>query len=122
MAQGGNTTTRRAWLRYSTLGAAAAALGIAGFRTPTASAQSDSRYGIVGREAPELEVGYWIDEHGKSASFSMAKAREKWVYLKCFQNWCPGCHAHGFPALKKVADAFYAGAAATLPATNHHGP
>jgi thiol-disulfide isomerase/thioredoxin len=27
-------------------------------------------------------------------------------HLKCFQNWCPGCHKYGFPTLKKVADAF----------------
>ena len=26
--------------------------------------------------------------------------------MKCFQSWCPGCHSHGFPALKKVSDAF----------------
>jgi len=28
------------------------------------------------------------------------------VFIKCFQNWCPGCHRHGFPTLKKVIDAF----------------
>lgn len=27
--------------------------------------------------------------------------------LKCFQDWCPGCHSSGFPALKKFADAFW---------------
>lgn len=36
----------------------------------------------------------------------MSELKGRWVYLKCFQNWCPGCHEHGFPALKKVADAF----------------
>ena len=63
-------------------------------------------YGIVGKIAPELTVPYWIDQHGQPSSFSLAEARGKWVFLKCFQNWCPGCHSHGFPALKKVADAF----------------
>ena len=47
--------------------------------------------------APELEVGYWIDANGKPASFSLAENEGKWVFLKCFQNFCPGCHKFGFP-------------------------
>ncbi len=79
---------------------AASALGL-----PAAFAQG-SNYGIQGRQAPELEVDWWIDRDGKPTSFTLAGARGKWIYLKCFQNWCPGCHKYGFPALKKVADAF----------------
>jgi thiol-disulfide isomerase/thioredoxin len=28
------------------------------------------------------------------------------VFLKCFQDWCPGCHSSGFPTLQKFAEAF----------------
>ena len=28
----------------------------------------------------------------------------KWVFLKCFQSWCPGCHSAGFPALQKLVE------------------
>lgn len=67
---------------------------------------SAARYGIVGKPAPELEVSYWIDRNGRPTTFELAAQRGRWVYLKCFQNWCPGCHSHGFPTLKKVADVF----------------
>lgn len=64
-----------------------------------------SRYGIKGRRAPELEVGYWIDADGAETSFRLAEHDGKWIFLKCFQSWCPGCHSHGFPALKIISDA-----------------
>ena len=62
-------------------------------------------YGIVGRYAPELEVDYWIDAGGKPTSFNLADNAGKWVFLKCFQSWCPGCHSHGLPAVKKISEA-----------------
>lgn len=62
-------------------------------------------YGIEGRIAPELKVDYWIDKNGQSTDFKLADHAGKWVFLKCFQSWCPGCHSHGFPALKKISDA-----------------
>lgn len=62
--------------------------------------------GIEGQKAPELEVDYWIDAEGKPGSFSMAESKGKWVFLKCFQNWCPGCHKSGFPTLKAFSDRF----------------
>ena len=62
-------------------------------------------YGIVGYHAPELEVDYWIDENGKPTSFSLAAHEGKWIFLKCFQSWCPGCHSHGLPAVKKISQA-----------------
>ncbi len=64
------------------------------------------RYGILGQMAPDIAAEFWIDPAGKPTTFDMASVRGKWVYLKCFQSWCPGCHRYGFPALKKVADAF----------------
>ncbi len=63
--------------------------------------------GIEGRAAPELELDYWIDADGKPSSFSVKESRGKWVFLKCFQNWCPGCHSSGFPTLKAFADEFH---------------
>jgi thiol-disulfide isomerase/thioredoxin len=62
-------------------------------------------YGIKGAYAPELEIDYWIDAHGDSSSFKLADHEDKWVFLKCFQNWCPGCHSHGLPAVKKISEA-----------------
>ena len=37
----------------------------------------------------------------------MAESKDKWVLLKCFQNWCPGCHKSGFPTLKAFSDRFH---------------
>ena len=65
------------------------------------------RYGIKGEQAPEIELDYWIDKDGKPTTFSVLENRGKWVFLKCFQNWCPGCHASGFPALKAFSDEFW---------------
>ncbi len=63
-------------------------------------------YGILGRTAPELEVEHWIDADGQPTTFNLSTHEGKWVFLKCWQSWCPGCHSHGFPALKKIYDAF----------------
>lgn len=86
-----------------------------------ASAQSDTsssngeqnqefeleKYGIRQFQAPEIELDYWIDAKGKPAEFSVNEQKGKWVFLKFFQNWCPGCHKSGFPTLKKFSDAFH---------------
>lgn len=57
--------------------------------------------------APELDVPYWIDAEGKETSpFTLAAHKGKWIFLKCFQNWCPGCHATGFPTLRKLVKTF----------------
>ncbi|MDH3693028.1 MAG: peroxiredoxin family protein [Gammaproteobacteria bacterium] len=76
-------------------------------QTNKALAQSDSRYGILGTPAPEISLDYWIDKDGEPGSFSVMENRGKWVFLKCFQNWCPGCHSGGFPTLKKFSDEFW---------------
>jgi len=72
---------------------------------PSALNASSSRYGIVGQAAPELEIDYWIDKEGNPTRFKLADHKNKWVFLKCFQSWCPGCHSHGLPALKKLSEA-----------------
>ena len=73
---------------------------------PTAMAAS-SHYGIVGKQAPELKVDYWIDARGDESenSFRLSDHQGKWIFLKCFQSWCPGCHSHGLPAVKKISSA-----------------
>ena len=88
------------------LGQLAAAAAAAPLWSTSARAQQDPRLGIRDREAPELDIDYWIDAHGYPGSYSLAEQRGKWVYLYCFQDWCPGCHAHGFPALRKLSAAF----------------
>ena len=62
--------------------------------------------GIVGQPAPEPAADFWIDAHGRPTAFSLAAQRGKWVHLKFWQSWCPGCHTQGFPTLKKFIDAF----------------
>ncbi|MGH1438514.1 MAG: peroxiredoxin family protein [Cellvibrionaceae bacterium] len=85
------------------LGSAASPLSL--FAQDTQS-QKRTR-GIQGQTAPELQVPYWIDGKGKEQkAFNIAANRGKWVYLKCFQNWCPGCHSIGFPGLQKLVKAF----------------
>jgi len=74
--------------------------------TGTGVAQ-ESKYGILGYEAPELDIDYWIDADGKPSSFSIAESKGKWTFIKCFQNWCPGCHSSGFPSLKAFSDEFH---------------
>ena len=70
----------------------------------TATAQSEP--GIVDQPAPELTLDLWLGADGGPATFSLAESRGKWVFLKCFQAWCPGCHSSGFPTLVKMQDAF----------------
>ncbi len=71
-----------------------------------AGSTKNEKYGIEGRVAPEIELDSWIDADGNNNFWSITEQRGKWVYLYCFQDWCSGCHAHGFPALKKLSDAF----------------
>lgn len=70
------------------------------------SGEAQNRYGIVGQQAPDIYASHWIDGDGQVTNFSISEVDGKWVYLKCFQNWCPGCHKYGFPALQKFTKAF----------------
>ncbi len=72
--------------------------------SPEVDASSSNR-GIVGQQAPELDINFWIDAEGNPTDFKLAQHDGKWVILKCFQSWCPGCHKHGFPSLKKMSEA-----------------
>jgi hypothetical protein len=80
---------------------------IAGSFLPGNIVAQKSNYGIVGYQAPEIILDYWINKDGEPGFFSVAESRDKWVLLKCFQDWCPGCHSSGFPTLKKFSDAFW---------------
>lgn len=95
--------------RRQFLAGASAAVGAAAL--PAIANAEDSMQrpvrGIEGESAPELEFDYWIGSDGKPSSFSVKESMGKWVFLKCFQNWCPGCHKTGFPTLKAFADEFY---------------
>ena len=62
--------------------------------------------GLKGELAPELEVDYWIDPDGNPGSFSVKEMEGKWVFLKFFQNGCPGCHSRGFPTLQAFTERF----------------
>lgn len=99
------SSTRRKFVGMTVGATAAAALA-----PVTANAQGGGaekpKYGIVGRPAPELLVDYWIDGAGEPTSVNLAAERGRWVFMKFFQAWCPGCHASGFPALQEVATAF----------------
>ena len=89
-------------IKSAAVGAAATA---AAFLSPPSQAQTTR--GIEGFEAPEIELDYWIDGDGEPANFSVLESRGKWVFLKCFQDWCPGCHSSGFPTLQAFSKRFH---------------
>jgi len=95
-----NSNKRRQFIK-----AGAATLLLPSAAISTAFANSD--YGIIGQTAPELEIEQWIDAEGKTASaFKLADHKGKYIFMEFWQSWCPGCHSHGFPSLKKISDAF----------------
>lgn len=61
------------------------------------------RLGILGEIAPELRVPRWLAN--TDGDLTLASVDELIIYLFAFQAWCPGCHSHGFPTLRAVADA-----------------
>lgn len=97
-----STHSRRRFLQKSAAASAALALS-AGF---SSSALGQTR-GIEGHPAPEIDIDYWIDANGEPGSFSVLESRGKWVFLKCFQDWCPGCHSSGFPTLQAFSEKFH---------------
>jgi len=55
-----------------------------GLQTVSASTQ----YGILGRQAPELELNTWIDGSGKPMDpVKLGDYRGKVIYLYFFQDW-----------------------------------
>jgi thiol-disulfide isomerase/thioredoxin len=97
-----NTLSRRSFIQVSMM-------GVAGLSTLSFSSSllAQSTRGIKGVPAPELNVPEWIDGNGEpQAPFQISQHQGKWVYLKCFQEWCPACHSIGFPNLQKLVAAF----------------
>jgi thiol-disulfide isomerase/thioredoxin len=61
--------------------------------------------GIVGLPAPPLEKIRWIDGNGDDRDpLTQAELGSGYIILYFFQDWCAGCHAHGFPTFATVAE------------------
>lgn len=59
--------------------------------------------GIMGRTAPPLRGIEWIDGDGnRREPLSLEDIGTGYRVLYFFQDWCAGCHAHGFPALVEM--------------------
>ena len=65
------------------------------------------RYGIIGLPAPSWGVTDWYNLPEGRKTLDVSDFEGKVVYLFGFQSWCPGCHSHGFPALKQVEKQFH---------------
>ena len=59
---------------------------------------------IVGKNAPDWKVKKRSQLPPGKAGLELSDLKGKVVYLYCFQSWCPGCHSHGFPLLKKMVE------------------
>lgn len=57
--------------------------------------------------APELRVRHWIGQDGSSLStpLKLSDLGKGPKILFAFQDWCAGCHAHGFPTLQRLHSA-----------------
>jgi thiol-disulfide isomerase/thioredoxin len=63
--------------------------------------------GIAGLPGPSLENIRWIDGNGDERDpLTLADLGPGFKILLFFQDWCPGCHSHGFPTLVKLVEAF----------------
>jgi hypothetical protein len=61
--------------------------------------------GIVGLRAPPLKHVRWIDENGDERSpLTLAELGHGFKILYFFQDWCAGCHRHGFPTFVTLAE------------------
>lgn len=82
-------------------------LCLAMFLLTIGSAEADNHRGILGQQAPELELNNWIDGEGRHIPpVKLSDLHDKVIYLYFFQDWCPGCHSRGFPLLKRLYDEF----------------
>lgn len=64
--------------------------GILNFKPPPGlqPAIASTQYGILGRQAPEIDLDTWIDGNGKPmAPLKLGKYRGKVIYLYFFQDW-----------------------------------
>ncbi len=64
---------------------------------------TDLKYGIERQQAPELNVGQWVNGDGKPMdAVKLADHAGKFRVIYCFQSWCPGCHSVGLPSLQTM--------------------
>ena len=63
---------------------------------------SGRQLGILNQPAPAWGVQQWEQLPEGKESLDVIDFKGKVFYLYCFQNWCPGCHSHGFPLLQKL--------------------
>lgn len=58
-------------------------------------------------KAPELRVRDWIDGTGHilAGPLRLRDLGSGYKIIFCFQDWCPGCHARGFPTLQRLHSA-----------------
>lgn len=56
------------------------------------------------RQAPELRVRQWIGKDGEAlnAPVRLSDLGAGPKILFAFQDWCLGCHSHGFPTLQRL--------------------
>ncbi|MEM7352125.1 MAG: TlpA disulfide reductase family protein [Acidobacteriota bacterium] len=74
-----------------------------------ATSQGQNRsLGILGQQAPAWELAEWYNLQPGVDGLDISDFEGKVIYLYFFQSWCPGCHSHGFPTLKK-AERHFAG-------------
>ena len=62
--------------------------------------------GILGSPAPQWSISEWANLDRATSRLEIDDFRGKILYLYCFQSWCPGCHATGFPTLQVVSERF----------------
>jgi thiol-disulfide isomerase/thioredoxin len=61
--------------------------------------------GIVGLPAPPLENIRWINENGdERGPLTFVELGQGFKIIYFFQDWCAGCHAHGFPTFVTLAE------------------
>jgi len=61
--------------------------------------------GIVGLPAPQLERIQWVDENGNERNpVTLEELGRGFKILYFFQDWCAGCHRHGFPTFATLAE------------------
>lgn len=63
---------------------------------------------MKGGIVPELHVARWADADGNATGpQTLVQRAGCFRVVFCFQTWCQGCHSMGFPALKRMVEAFH---------------
>jgi len=70
------------------------------------SAADQPRPGILNKPAPSWGIAEWMNLPKDTKTLDIGNYKGKVLYIYGFQSWCPGCHRHGFPTLKKIVERF----------------